>query len=84
MQIALQTQLAALGYLMLILTQLLVYKKDFMRKFWMVLITVPLALYVLNCTVVGKCVEYAWIYSVLLYSFGFLGLLSLLMLVFKA
>jgi hypothetical protein len=78
MDIALQTRVAALGYLMLILTQLIVYRKQFASNMWVLLITIPVSLYVLNCTVVGKCVEYAWAYSLILYFLGFVGLVALL------
>lgn len=73
-QIAPQTKLASVGYFMIVISMIIVSLKSFT---WQSLVTIGvyvafaiLALYVVNCTVYGQCLTYAWIVAYLLVALG--------------
>lgn len=87
--IAPQTKVAFLGYLLLAVSMIM----TFIYRGWsydigrlaIFVLTVLLALYVLNCTVLGKCIIYAWIVAYIVAVFGILfGMLFLTQEVWKA
>ena len=78
-----QTKIATLGYVMVVLAHFVVLAALLKRpkmglNYAMFLITIPLSIYVINCTVVGKCELYASIYSYLVLFWGLLLMLSAL------
>ena len=85
LNIAPQTKLAAIGYFLIFASSLIVYslvkdgaKNKFVLNIASLLISIPIALYGINCSVVGKCETYAWIYGYLLFSYGILAALMLI------
>ena len=87
--IAPQTKVAFLGYLLLAVSMIM----TFIYRGWsydigrlaIFVLTVLLALYVLNCTVLGKCIIDAWIVAYIVAVFGILfGMLFLTQEVWKA
>jgi hypothetical protein len=81
-----QTKVAALGYFFLFASAVVIlttikdnkYRIAFIMNLAVLAISIPIALYGINCAVVGKCELYAWIYGYLLFSYGLLAALLLL------
>lgn len=66
--IAPQTKVALMGYILILLAKILFIIQQptgvkFAPFIMLYVVTAALGLYVLNCTVVGKCNLYAWIVS---------------------
>lgn len=86
-----QTQVAVVGYGLIFisvaaiaLTTKAPYRGNAMANLLAMLITIPIALYVINCTVVGGCQIYAWIHAYLALGVGVLfGLMTTFFLVYK-
>lgn len=75
-QIAPQTKLYFVGYILLFISMLLtiIYKKLFSTVSYSVvfinLVVFVISLYVINCTVIGHCNLYAWIVAYVFIVFG--------------
>ena len=70
-----QTKIASLGYLMVVFAHIavlasLVKRPEIGSRYIIFLLMIPLSLYVVNCTVVGNCDLYAYIYSFLVFFWG--------------
>jgi hypothetical protein len=74
--IAPQTKVAIIGFILILFAKILYMiqntksAKTFIPILFIYLITAALSLYVINCTVVGKCYIYAWIVSYIAAIFG--------------
>jgi hypothetical protein len=84
-QIVPQTKVAAIGYFFIFMSSLIVLnvlqpelRRYYGVKILILAISIPITLYGINCTVIGKCETYAWIYGYLLFSYGLLTILLLL------
>lgn len=82
-----QTKIAMIGYLLLIVAFVLAYAKN-PTPMGLVVMSVyvllaALALYVINCTVLGKCNLYAWIVGYATAVIGALAILSAIMKLIK-
>lgn len=77
-----QTKIAFIGYVLLLVAKIaaMMYSKDVspMSILWLSLFIVfaILGLYVINCTVLGKCNLYAWITGYVIAIIGILAILS--------
>ena len=84
MQIVPQTKLAFLGYVILLIAQIvyLVQRpqsiKIFLPNMVGFIIIAILGLYVVNCSVVGQCNVYAWIVGYLVVALGVVAVVALL------
>lgn len=68
MKLQRQTQLAMVGYGLIfasLVVTLLTSKgtDDMLPNLFVLGLTIPLTLYIINCTVVGGCKTYAWIHA---------------------
>jgi hypothetical protein len=78
MQIVAQTKVALVGYVLLLVSQLiLLFKKNtkavsFVPSIVLFVLMGVLGLYVINCVVLGSCLTYAWIMSGILVGAGVL------------
>jgi len=65
--IAPQTKIALMGYILILISKIIFLIKNpdsgFIPFVILYILTAALGLYVLNCTVVGKCHIYAWLVS---------------------
>ncbi len=78
-----QTKIATLGYLMVVVSHViivvsLVKQPSIGLRYIVFLLLIPLSLYIVNCTVVGKCDLYAYIYSSLVFIWGLFLLFAVL------
>lgn len=79
-----QTKIAFIGYVLLLVAKIaaMIYSKDAspMSIFWLAIFVVfsTLGLYVINCTVLGKCNLYAWIIGYVVAIIGVVALISVL------
>lgn len=77
-----QTKIAFIGYVLLLVAKIaaMMYSKDVspMSILWLALFIVfaMLGLYVINCTVLGKCNLYAWIVGYVVAIIGIIAVLS--------
>jgi hypothetical protein len=85
MTIVPQTKVAAIGYFFIFAASIIVlttlndgFRSKFLLNIIVLAISIPIALYGINCSVVGKCETYAWIYGYLIFSYGLLVTLLLL------
>jgi hypothetical protein len=80
-----QTKIAFIGYILLFVAMVVVAvnKPDtfvaFLPNMVVFLVVAALGLYVINCTVVGKCNLYAWIVSYIVVVLGIFGIAGIIM-----
>lgn len=82
--IAPQTKVALMGYILILLSKVIFLIKNpnggagLMPFIMLYILTAALGLYVLNCTVVGKCHLYAWLTSYIVSIIGMFFIVWLL------
>jgi hypothetical protein len=79
-----QTKIAFIGYLLLLVAQVIMmytnqtsFNKQSTLFFIVYILAATLGLYVINCTVLGKCNLYAWIMGYVLLILGIIVVLSI-------
>lgn len=90
MDIAIQTKIAGIGYMFLLSAYIILLsgmqapaRNKLMVNFVALALAIPIALYGLNCAIVGNCQTYAWLYSYVIISWGMLFALMTLFAIFK-
>lgn len=88
-QVAPQTRVAFIGYVILLVAMIIgvINTKNplttVVLNITVFVLMAMFSLYVLNCTVVGKCNLYAWIYSYFFVFIALFGVIGLLLAVWK-
>lgn len=90
MKIAPQTKIAFIGYILILLSTLIFtiqnpsLGRPLIPFIIVYVLSATLALYVLNCTIIGQCQIYAWIVSYLVAVGGMIMILALFLEFVKA
>ena len=81
-----QTKIAFIGFILILVAKILFImqlqdpelKRIFAYYIFAYILIGVIALYVINCTVLGKCNMFAWIYAYIVFALGVIGVLQII------